>query len=215
MPTMTPHRIFTALVMAVAAISLFSAGAEAGKKKLYFGGPLGTFDAKRSPGGSSKSYKSKSYKSKSHKANKARKAKARAAAKAKARARAAAKRKAYAKAKAEEAARRRARANAAANSDRYVSDGPKSGPTESNTAVAPSTAAVLTRNQLARQKDAESAKSAPKADNDNDSVTVAETSDASVAPKPARGVKDKTPVDDGTGCKRFIPEVGMTVSVDC
>lgn len=222
---MTMTRLTTSLFAFLAAIAMFTGLAHAGGKKLYFGGPLGTFEAKRSPGGSSKSYgnkKSKAYKAKKAKAHQARKAKARAAAQAKARAKAEARRKAYAKAKAREADKQRAARARAAGGSTVANE--KSGPTESNTAQTPSTAAILTRNALARQQ--EEAKKAEgdaaSTENDDESVTVAKTNDASAAKEavreePETSEKADEPVkEEGDGgCKRFIPEVGMTISVDC
>jgi len=179
-------------IVSLAFISIITAAsipAQAGGKKLYFGGPLGNFNATRHGSDHNTTYQKKT---KSHSAARAR-AKARAKAKRKAQARAIAARKR--KAAKIRAARARAR---------------DSGPTESNTTAVPSTAALLTKNDA----DIDEAKNAENTTDDN--VTVATTDTESTAPEDEPNASSDDANVSGEGnCRRFVPEVGMTISVEC
>ena len=182
---------FSALALVLIAMTaMANSPAHAGKKKLHFGGPIGNFNATRHGSGS---YNNNGYNNKA-------KARARAKAKAKARARAKAKARAAAAQK-----RKAAKARAAARNS-------NSGPTESNTAAAPSTAALLTKKDIGT--DANKTKKNPSGD---ENVAVAKTGPDDDSSATDTDTTSTSRIrDQGSGeCKRFVPEIGTTISVEC
>jgi len=181
--------LLTMMVMSLVALMASSQSpAEAGKKKLFFGGHPGAYGNKHHGGNT--------YKPNAHKA----KAKARARARAKARARAAAK----AKARRRAIAAKKRKAHAAARARATASQRRGTGPTESNTTVAPSTAALLTKKELDGAAETQTKRSP------DGKVTVATTSEE----KTTDASSSASSIGEGA-CKKFVPEVGTAVAVPC
>lgn len=158
--------------------------------------------------GGTKSYKSKKKAAAKHRRQKAAKKKA------------AAKRRAAIAAKKKAAARQRAAAAQKAKQQRAAAHKAKSDETAKTASektdepsYAPSTAAVLTNQDiLGEQTETETSDDSTEvvATNDGD-----KTNDAEVVTPKADSSSVKEDGDDESGCKRFIPEVGKTISVDC
>lgn len=161
-----------------------------------------------------KSYKSKSYKAKKKAAAKRRaKQAARKKAAAKRRAAIAAKKKKEAQRRAALAAKRKKAQEADEASEKTEDQASKSDQSDGTSTSTPSTAAILTKQDSAG--DGEKAKS------ESDTTAVAKAGDAAKTAGDNNAAEETTTQnkdsaeDTEDNCKRFIPEVGKTVTVDC
>lgn len=102
-------------------------------------------------------------------------------------------------------ARARARRRALAAKNKKARAAAKARATESNSTAVPSTAALLTKKDLDVEARTPNKRSPP-----DDKVTVATTSDDS---KPDTS-SSAASIGEG-GCKKFVPAVGIAVSVSC
>lgn len=203
---MTRNTLLALTAALAATLSVSSAAQAGGGVRLGFGFPLGSFTATPAHGGGKSAYVGSSY----------------AAKKAKAEARA--------EARAEAARRQKAEASrqAAAKSDAPAKVAAKTGvedeKTEGSFVEAPSTSALLTKGDIAGP--AERADQTAPADvaaamvegaGEGAATEVASATDnaALAADDSKSGGEAVEASSTETGCKRFIPAVGVTVSVGC
>lgn len=192
--------ILAALATATAAFA--TAPAQAGGKRLHFGGPLGSFVASPHSGGSSHHRSSNHRKTLAAKKAAQRRAAARRAAARKAAAKKAAARKAYAK---KVAAKKAAERKAAEERSRVAKAETKTDEnTEWNAPVRAS--AIAGANTLAFNEDL-------KSDTAEDEEPAEETSDVETA-EAAVSEDESTEVAE-LECKKYVPSAGMTITVPC